>query len=54
MSDEVITFEGWKQLAPIAPPASYRPWTWRRQTWLLSTAWRRHGLIRADEVPGGG
>jgi hypothetical protein len=25
----------------------------RAQTWLLRAGWRRHGLIRRDEVPGG-
>jgi hypothetical protein len=24
----------------------------RAQTWLLRAGWRRHGLIRSDEVPG--
>ncbi|HUJ57115.1 MAG TPA: transposase [Kofleriaceae bacterium] len=48
-----IGFDGWKSLAPSAPPPSYKAmWTWLPRTWLLSTGWRRHGLIRADEIPG--
>ncbi|HUJ59101.1 MAG TPA: transposase [Kofleriaceae bacterium] len=51
------SFSGWKHLerAALLPqvPASYRPlWTWLPETWLLSTGWRRHGLIRCDELPG--
>jgi len=43
-------FEGWaERLAP--PPDS--PAVARAQTWLLRAGWRRHGLIRRDEVPGG-
>ena len=42
-------FEGWaERLAPVAD----RPAVARPQTWLLRTGWRRHGLIRSDEVPG--
>ena len=42
-------FEGWADRPdpPADSPAVARP-----QTWLLRTGWRRHGLIRRDEVPG--
>ena len=49
-----IGFDGWRSLTPIALPAPYQAmWTWQPRTWLLSTGWRRHGLIRANEIPGG-
>jgi hypothetical protein len=37
--------------SPIA--CAPRPAVARAQTWLLRAGWRRHGLIRHDEVPGG-
>jgi hypothetical protein len=43
-------FEGWAQ-AP--EPALDRPAVAPARTWLLRTGWRRHGLIRPDEVPRG-
>jgi REP element-mobilizing transposase RayT len=43
-------FEGWSK--PLPPPAD-RPAVSGARTWLLRAGWRRHGLIRADEVPGG-
>jgi len=43
-------FEGWARCP--APPAD-RPAVARAQTWLLRAGWRRHGLIRSNEVPGG-
>jgi REP element-mobilizing transposase RayT len=43
-------FEGWAE-CPALP--TDRPAVSRAQTWLLRTGWRRHGLIRGDEVPGG-
>jgi len=45
-------FDGWRDerwrrgLAAVADPPVARP-----RSWLLSTAWRRHGLIGLDEVP---
>jgi REP element-mobilizing transposase RayT len=47
-------FDGWAETLrvkglPNAPP----PLTAAR-TWLLRVGWRRHGLIRFGEVPGGG
>ena len=41
-------FDGWRTPPPEAldPPAVARP-----RTWLARLGWRRHGLIRPDEVP---
>jgi REP-associated tyrosine transposase len=44
-------FDGWR-----SPPEGFaapreNPTTAEPQTWLLSEGWRRHGLIRVDEVP---
>jgi REP element-mobilizing transposase RayT len=44
-------FEGWAESRAVATD---RPSVVRAQTWLLRAGWRRHGLIRRDEVPGGG
>ena len=43
-------FEGWAE-CPVLP--ADRPAVARAHTWLLRAGWRRHGLIRSDEVPGG-
>ena len=43
-------FDGWAE-CPALP--TDRPAVARAQTWLMRTGWRRHGLIRRDEVPGG-
>jgi hypothetical protein len=43
-------FEGW---ARAPEPALDPPAVARARTWLLRTGWRRHGLIRPDEVPRG-
>ncbi|HEX4452040.1 MAG TPA: hypothetical protein VH143_14275 [Kofleriaceae bacterium] len=52
-----IVFDGWKELGRgrrFAMPPGYAPLVvWRARTWLLSTGWLRHGLIRLGEVPGG-
>jgi len=43
-------FDGWRDLEPedggdrVVAPA---------QSWLLTTGWRRHGLLRVDERPRG-
>ena len=52
-------FDGWRQ-----PIRSDEPWmkellrapcpTVPAQVWLLTTGWRRWGLLAFDEVPGGG
>ena len=44
-------FDGWRERhasTRAGPPPVAAP-----HTWLLETGWRRHGLIAADEVPGG-
>lgn len=43
-------FDGW-DVTPA--PALDVPAVARPATWLLSAGWRRHGLIRRSEVPGG-
>jgi REP-associated tyrosine transposase len=44
-------FDGWWR-APDGPaPPGEEPPTAEPQTWLLSDGWRRHDLIRVDEVP---
>ena len=43
-------FDGWSAPEPAAgpgPPAVAPP-----RSWLLRVGWRRHGLLRAGEVPG--
>ena len=47
-------FDGWRDRFTVSnlegvarPVASAR-------TWLLGVGWRRHGLVRLKEVPGGG
>ena len=50
-------FEGWKDVpaqrlrGARKGPESERPVA-EPKTWLLRVGWRRHGLIRLDEVPG--
>ncbi|HEY3357420.1 MAG TPA: transposase [Polyangia bacterium] len=46
-------FDGWKGPRPAwaFPPAGERPPVRAPRTWLLTTAWRRHGLIAFDERP---
>jgi REP element-mobilizing transposase RayT len=51
-----IAFPGWKELESMpwlyTPPPTYEPLvTWVAKTWLLSTGWRRHGLISVFERP---
>jgi REP element-mobilizing transposase RayT len=43
------TFDGWKQRPsiPTTPIATVAP----ASVWLLTTGWRRHGLIALDELP---
>jgi REP element-mobilizing transposase RayT len=43
-------FHGWRFATKNASEA---PAVARPRTWLLAIGWRRHGLIRPDEVPGG-
>jgi hypothetical protein len=43
-------FEGWaRALESALDPPAVAP----ARTWLLRTGWRRHGLIRRDEIPRG-
>jgi REP element-mobilizing transposase RayT len=42
-------FEGW---AECPAPPNDQPAVVAPQTWLLRAGWRRHGLIRSDDVPG--
>lgn len=49
------SFDGFKDLdvRTIEWPDTYKPLpVWKPKTWLLSTGWRRHGLVRTTEVPG--
>ena len=43
-------FTGWRV---VLPPAMDAPVVSDARTWLLGTGWRRHGLIRRDEIPRG-
>lgn len=52
-----IQFSGWRELEGSdfmyrKPPTYQELIVWLPRTWLLRVGWRRHGLIRADEVPG--
>ena len=46
-------FEGWTRDARRSADSSER-WLGRARTWLLSRAWRRHGLIDPCEAPAPG
>ena len=51
-----VLFDGWKEREdrPFVPPlpAGYEPLlVWFAKSWLLTTGWRRHGLISVHEVP---
>ena len=46
-------FEGWTRDARRPADSSER-WLGRARTWLLSRAWRRHGLIDPCEAPAPG
>jgi REP element-mobilizing transposase RayT len=45
-------FEGWVRNREPAPPRD-PPAVARARSWLLSTGWRRRGLVDPAEVPGG-
>ncbi len=50
-------FGGWKERPPILwldtlPPGYLGLVAWLPRTWLLTTGWRRHGLVSVTEVPG--
>ncbi len=44
-------FDGWRDHAPIFDFATDPPPVVRPRTWLLTTGWRRRGLLRLDEMP---
>jgi len=48
-------FDGWKPVQGMAPGvlahADERPPVARARTWLLTTGWRRHGLLDPADVP---
>jgi REP element-mobilizing transposase RayT len=49
------SFDGFKDLDPrsMVWPETYRPLpVYEPRSWLLSTGWRKHGLLRSTEVPG--
>ena len=52
-----VMFGGWKERGPILhlgtlPPGYVGLVAWLPRTWLLTTGWRRHGLLSVHEVPG--
>jgi REP element-mobilizing transposase RayT len=53
-----LSFDGWKEIEHgrfVDVPPTYEPLVvWGPRIWLLREGWRRHGLIRFDEVPGPG
>ena len=46
-------FDGWRRAPGSREPPRETPEVEPPRTWLLSTGWRRHGLIDPEEVPGG-
>ena len=46
-------FDGWKKKPRFSLPEGIGPPIAEPHTWLVNTGWRRHGLIRCDEVPRG-
>jgi REP element-mobilizing transposase RayT len=49
------SFDGFKDVdaTAIAWPDTYRPLpVCKARSWLLSTGWRKHGLVKSTEVPG--
>ncbi len=44
-------FDGWRGHDPLFDFAVDPPPVARPRTWLLTTGWRRHGLLRLDETP---
>ena len=55
-----VAFEGWKERAMalgeryLQPSRYVSPLVWEPKTWLLTTGWRKHGLISVHERPGDG
>ena len=49
------SFNGFDDFDPRAvewPPTYFPLPVWEPRTWLLSTGWKKHGLVRTTEVPG--
>ena len=50
-----IRFDGWKQRAHVGPwpihEGDEELSVWKPRTWLLTTGWRRYGLISCYEIP---
>jgi REP element-mobilizing transposase RayT len=53
-----LAFDGWKERPEgkrfKIPPEYEGSWIWLPRTWLMTTGWRRYGLISIHEIPGGG
>jgi len=53
-----LAFDGWRERPEgkrfKSPPGYDGSWIWLPRTWLMTTGWRRYGLISFAEVPGGG
>lgn len=53
-----LAFDGWKERPEgkrfKIPPEYDGSWIWLPRTWLLTTGWRRCGLVSVYEVPGRG
>jgi REP element-mobilizing transposase RayT len=48
-------FDGWREMPDLpAPGPDEPPVVADARTWLLTTGWRRHGLLRIDEMPAAG
>ena len=48
-------FDGWRRKVPSEPrsgSSEERPPVTRARSWLLTTGWRRHGLLDPADVPG--
>jgi hypothetical protein len=45
-------FDGWRGFR-VRPPPDEEPSVSEPHTWILSTGWRRFGLVSLDAVPGG-
>ncbi len=45
-------FDGWREVRAAAGVCESLP-VLRARAWLLTIGWRRHGLIRVTEIPGG-
>ena len=48
-----LWFQGWCRTPVSREPPTSAPEVAAPRTWLLSTGWRRHGLVDPAEVPGG-